>query len=115
LVLIAEKEMEAPDALPNLPTTRLGFLVARHVASEWELENIVVAASARRMGVGRRLLEALVAWAIQTKSESVLLEVRESNVAARRLYERLEFQEAGRRKWYYGNPSEDAILYTRRL
>ena len=115
LVLIAEEEKGSSRALPNPSSSPLGFLVARHVASEWELENIVVAPSVRRMGVGRQLMGALVTWAIQTESHSILLEVRESNVAARRLYEQLEFQETGRRKSYYANPLEGAILYTRTL
>jgi [ribosomal protein S18]-alanine N-acetyltransferase len=89
----------------------LGFLVALHVASEWELENIVVAATERRRGLGKRLLEALLARARETKSESVFLEVRESNSAARGLYEKAGFQQMGRRTAYYSNPPEDAVLY----
>jgi ribosomal-protein-alanine N-acetyltransferase len=41
--------------------------------------------------------------------------VRESNTAARRLYEKLGFSEIGRRKAYYHNPQEDAILYSKTL
>jgi [ribosomal protein S18]-alanine N-acetyltransferase len=88
-----------------------GFLVARHVASEWELENIVVAAQARRKGVGKALLQALLDRAQSTESKSVFLEVRGSNAAARALYESAGFQQTGRRKSYYANPAEDAILY----
>ena len=93
----------------------LGFLVARHVDREWELENIVVAPSARRKGLGKRLLEALIERATQTNSQSVFLEVRESNARARSLYERAGFREAGRRKSYYASPLEDAIVYRRSL
>jgi [ribosomal protein S18]-alanine N-acetyltransferase len=91
----------------------LGFLVARHVASEWELENIVVASYARRKGLGNRLLQAFLDHAKRVNSETVFLEVRESNMAARALYEGAGFEQTGRRKSYYSNPPEDAILYRR--
>ena len=89
----------------------VAFLVARHLAPEWELENIVVAASARRMGWGKQLLERLLMHARETNSEAVFLEVRESNLAARTLYEHSGFAQTGRRKSYYTNPDEDALLY----
>jgi len=89
----------------------LGFLVARLLAPEWELENIAVEPSMRRIGAGTKLLAALIAEARRTNSESVLLEVRESNQAARAFYERAGFRVNGRRKSYYAEPSEDAVLY----
>jgi len=89
-----------------------GFLVAKHLVPEWELENIVVAPSARRTGVATRLLEALLSAARVTHSEAVFLEVRESNSAAQALYQKIGFRGAGRRKSYYSNPLEDAVLYT---
>lgn len=103
LVLVAE----ASSGLRELT----GFLVARHVAREWELENIVVGPSLRRKGIGQNLLDALFQRATETNSQSVFLEVRESNDSARRLYEAAGFQRSGRRKLYYSGPSEDAILY----
>jgi ribosomal-protein-alanine N-acetyltransferase len=90
----------------------LGFLVARHVSDEWELENIVVAAHARRKGIGAALMKSLLDHARRTAGKQVLLEVRESNQAARKLYEAAGFRESGRRKLYYSNPDEDAILYS---
>lgn len=89
----------------------LGFLVARHIAPEWELENIVVAPAARRTGLGKRLLGALLTAARETNNAAVFLDVRESNAAARSLYEKTGFQLTGRRKAYYTNPQEDAVLY----
>ena len=89
----------------------VGFLVARQIAAEWELENIVVAASAKRRGIGRQLLDFLIKTAHETNSDMLFLEVRESNVPARRLYESAGFVENGRRKGYYPDPIEDAILY----
>ena len=92
-------------------TSVLGFLVALRLAPEWELENIVVAPSARRRGVGRQLMDALLSAARRSNSGSVFLEVRESNDAARTLYEKGGFKQTGRRKSYYANPMEDAVLY----
>jgi ribosomal-protein-alanine acetyltransferase len=108
LVLVAELESTFPGAV-------VGFLVAQHIASEWELENIVVSASDRRQGIGRSLLGALLAAARQTNSDAVFLEVRESNTAARSLYESVRFEQQGRRNSYYSNPSEGALLYRRKL
>ncbi|HEY3615316.1 MAG TPA: ribosomal protein S18-alanine N-acetyltransferase [Candidatus Sulfotelmatobacter sp.] len=93
----------------------LGFLVAHHLAPEWELENIVVAPAARHRGIGKRLLETLLDAARETNSSAVFLEVRESNTAARTLYEGSGFEQTGRRRSYYTSPSEDAILYRRAL
>jgi ribosomal-protein-alanine N-acetyltransferase len=100
LVLLAERE----DVL-------LGFLVAQHIGSEWELENIVVSPAERRKGIGVRLMRALMDAAGQSASQSVFLEVRGSNQPARRFYETTGFQQAGVRKNYYRDPPEDAILY----
>ena len=98
------------------PDTALAaLLVARHITPDWELENIVVAPDARRRGLGKRLLEALLAHAHETNSESVFLEVRESNAAARALYDWAGFQIAGIRKSYYVNPLEAAVLYRREV
>ena len=93
----------------------LGFLIAHHLAPEWELENIVVAPAARHRGIGKRLIEALLDAARNTDSSAVFLEVRESNTAARILYENSGFEQTGRRPSYYSSPSEDAILYRRAL
>jgi len=110
LVLIAESSPDDAGRFdPAAPI--LGFLIAHHLAPEWELENIVVAPEARGQGVGTRLMGGLLARASQTNSQAVFLEVRESNVAAISLYEKLGFQQTGRRKSYYSNPVEDALLY----
>lgn len=89
----------------------LGFVVARHLSPEWELENIVVSAVSQRQGIGRCLLRSLLERAIETSSEAIFLEVRASNRAARSLYESAGFCQTGLRRFYYSNPPEDAILY----
>lgn len=88
-----------------------GFIIARAAGQEWEIENIAVAGSARRHGLGTRLLGEFLDLARAKGAESVFLEVRESNRAARALYEKWSFTEGGRRKRYYRDPEEDAILY----
>jgi ribosomal-protein-alanine N-acetyltransferase len=110
LVLVAESPVP-PASHPDADGDVVGFLVARHLAAEWELENIVVAPTVRRQGLGRQLLDALSLAARETAGGSVFLEVRESNAVARTLYERAGFEQTGRRKGYYTDPIEDAVLY----
>jgi ribosomal-protein-alanine N-acetyltransferase len=90
----------------------LGFLIARITGEECELENIVVASSSQRCGVGSKLMQELIGVARGQGATRVFLEVRESNVAARRLYERCGFIISGHRKSYFADPGEDAVLYT---
>lgn len=89
----------------------VGFLVGRSVGAEWEIENIGVAGPARRRGLGSRLVGEFLDWVRAKGANAVCLEVRESNRAARSLYEKWAFVEAGRRRGYYRDPEEDAILY----
>jgi [ribosomal protein S18]-alanine N-acetyltransferase len=112
LALVAEGTSKDASHSPTEDTGKnlLGFLVARLGAGEWELENIVVSLAVRRKGLGLRLLDNLLTHARETTGTSVFLEVRESNTAARSLYHRAGFRETGRRKSYYTNPQEDAIL-----
>lgn len=90
--------------------TVVGFIVGRQVADEWEIENIAVTGSARRCGLGSRLVGELLDLVRSRGGTSVFLEVRESNRAARSLYEKWAFIEVGRRKMYYQNPAEDALV-----
>lgn len=88
----------------------IGFLVAQNGGPEWELENIAVLPEFRRKGVACGLLSALLAQARSLRAERILLEVRASNHAAIRLYHASGFQMLARRRDYYRNPSEDAII-----
>ena len=92
-----------------------GLVCAQAVAGEWEIENVVVAAGFLRRGVANELIRALIHRAKNEAASALLLEVRESNLAARGLYRKHGFREVGRRPAYYENPAEDAILYTLRL
>jgi len=90
-----------------------GFLCVRVVAGEWEIENVVVDEEFRRHGIGAALMRALLNKWEAASGASVLLEVRESNAAARAVYEASGFSQVGRRRAYYGDLVEDAILYAR--
>jgi ribosomal-protein-alanine N-acetyltransferase len=88
-----------------------GFLVARTLGPDWEIENLAIAPSARRLGVGRALVAELLQRARHAEAATVMLEVRESNQAARALYESSGFQAVARRIAYYHDPPEDAVIY----
>jgi ribosomal-protein-alanine N-acetyltransferase len=92
-----------------------GFIIGRDLGPEWEIENVVVAEAARRRGLGERLVRELLSLARSRGAQAVFLEVRESNGAARGLYSKMGFVETGRRKSYYTNPEEDALLYKKIL
>jgi [ribosomal protein S18]-alanine N-acetyltransferase len=87
-----------------------GFIIVRCMAEEWEIENVVVAPGSRRRGVATALVGDLLRKTVQSGAAAVLLEVRESNIAARQLYEKHGFREAGRRTAYYHDPLEDGLL-----
>jgi ribosomal-protein-alanine N-acetyltransferase len=87
-----------------------GFVVALCLGPEWEIENIAVDSAHRRRGCANLLLRELLGHASHQGAERVLLEVRESNQVARAFYARSGFQVIGRRKSYYRDPEEDAVL-----
>ncbi len=89
----------------------IGFLIAHNIAGDCELENIAVSSDHRQRGIGQQLVSALFCAIRSNATKSIFLEVRESNSAARKLYERCGFHQYGSRKSYYSNPSEDAVLY----
>ncbi len=93
----------------------LGYSVVIVVQDEAELANIAVTERARGEGIGRQLLTAALEAARAERVESMYLEVRESNSAARSLYESLGFSPAGRRRGYYQEPEEDALVLVWRI
>ena len=92
-----------------------GFVAANALAGEWEIENVVVASKLLRLDIASQLLRDLIRRAESAPASVLLLEVRESNLPARRLYEKHGFAEEGRRRAYYRDPKEDAILYALRF
>lgn len=90
-----------------------GYLLAYTAADEAEIARIAVAKEFQRQGAARTMLEELFDLCAQQEVGKVLLDVRESNAAARSLYEHAGFKEDGVRQKFYENPVEDAILMSR--
>lgn len=89
-----------------------GFLMAFHVLDECHLLDIATEEKFRRRGIGAALICELMKRAGEKDGSVIYLEVREKNQAARGLYEKLGFVPVGKRKDYYKNPTDDAVLYT---
>jgi ribosomal protein S18 acetylase RimI-like enzyme len=121
--LVSRRDQQLPPSIPNRskPETGnpklhiLGFIVARAIGPEWEIENIAVSAGARRQHLATGLVNGILELARQRGGVSVFLEVRESNVAAQALYEKCGFVQTGRRSDYYLQAAEDAVLYRHQL
>lgn len=77
---------------------------------EIQLMNIAVDPEKRGRGIGERLLREMIRAGVLKGMAQAWLEVRTSNVAARRLYEKLGFAAVGRRPHYYRDTGEDAIV-----
>lgn len=90
-----------------------GYFLLMAAVDEAHLLNVAVAASRQREGLGRYLLDKVAACARGLGMESVLLEVRPSNLRALKVYEKYGYTEIGRRKGYYpahNGQREDAIV-----
>ena len=87
-----------------------GFVASRLVADELHVNNIAVRPEYRRTGLGGRLLKAVMREGLRLGARVAVLEVRATNHAAQSLYERYGFRIAGRRKGYYSEPPEDALV-----
>ena len=90
----------------------LGYVGMTYILDEGYISNVAVAPAMRRRGVADALILALTEIARERGLSFVTLEVRQSNEAAIRLYEKHGFTEVGRRKNYYERPKEDALLMT---
>ncbi len=87
-----------------------GYVIGWFIEDEAHLANLAVAPALRRRGLGRRLLAALLAEASRRGSRWILLEVRPSNLAALSLYGEFGFRPVGRRRAYYADTQEDALV-----
>ena len=90
----------------------LGYAGLHVILDEGYIDNVAVRPEYRRQGVADRLLDVFCRFG-QARLAFLTLEVRPSNTAAVALYEKHGFREAGRRKNYYENPTEDALLLTK--
>ena len=112
LVLVAaDRTGEGRDGAGRLG----GYVVALVVGPEAEIADLAVAPDSRRRGIGRALLERVSSELTARGVRTLFLEVRESNRAARTLYESSGFRSVGRRRGYYRQPVEDALLLKREI
>lgn len=93
----------------------LGYVGMMFVLDEGYISNVATAPSARRNGIGRALISALLKQAEELALSFVTLEVRRSNEPAKALYAQQGFLAVGERRDYYQRPKEDAILMTKFL
>ena len=113
-----ERELERPEVCfiyilrtPDVPVA--AFCAFWLVVDQVHINNLAVRPEMRQRGLGSRLLDAVMKEAGNLGAASLMLEVRESNTAARRLYERAGFNVHSVRKSYYTNPVEDALVLVR--
>ena len=88
----------------------LGYLCYWVVFDELRLMNLAVRPGFRRQGIASRLVGHALEEGMRQGTVRALLEVRASNRPAQQLYETFGFRQYGRRRFYYTNPDEDAIL-----
>jgi ribosomal-protein-alanine N-acetyltransferase len=88
----------------------IGYLCLWEIADELHITNIAVHPTRRRQGVGRVLLQGVLEDARERRLRLVVLEVRPSNTEARTLYEGFGFRVIGRRRGYYYDTGEDALV-----
>lgn len=103
MILIAEQETTAP-------AKALGFAAFHRVLDEAELRNIAVDPAHQRGGLGRALLEEAKRRLLTEGVKRIYLEVRASSQPALNLYVSLGFEVLTRRRHYYQNPDEDALV-----
>jgi ribosomal-protein-alanine N-acetyltransferase len=99
----------------SAPNEIAGFIVARVIADELHVNNVAVRPEFRGLGFGSALLQTTLDQARKRDAKIAQLEVRAGNDAAQRLYHRCGFAIVGRRKNYYRNPTEDALLMSLQL
>lgn len=93
----------------------VGSVLGREAAGEAEILTIAVEPQLRRHGLGRQLLAVVLDELAAGGATAVWLEVRPSNLAARRMYQAAGFVATGMRRGYYRRPTEDALILSLRL
>ena len=94
--------------------TLLGYAYFQFILDEGYVGDLAVREDARRGGIGAALVTAMDDEALRKGLAFLTLEVRESNLPARRLYEKCGYETVGVRKNYYEKPAENAVLMTKR-
>ncbi len=93
----------------------IGFAVASSAGELAELESVAVSKPVRCQGVGKALCRQVMDWSRDRGAKTIELEVRASSDSALALYRSLGFIEQGRRRGYYHNPADDAVLMSAAL
>lgn len=116
----SEKSFEEAFSSPNITVfaavdetnenALAGFSCLMWYGDEGEILNIAVKASARKNGIGQLLMDAMLTEGTANGVRDFYLEVRESNTAARHLYDKNGFVALGVRRRYYTRPVEDAVI-----
>ncbi len=106
---------DADLVVAELDGALVGYACSWFVVDQGELGNVAVAEGWRNHGVGTRLIESVIERALERGAREVFLEVRPSNISAQRLYGRFGFREVARRRNYYTDPPEDAVVMRRSL
>ena len=88
----------------------LGYSGFRHVLDEGHITTLAVSPKFRKKGIGTKLIMQLITDAKAKGLIKLYLEVRQSNVAAQKIYKKLGFKILDRRREYYQHPSEDALV-----
>lgn len=88
----------------------VGYCGLNHVLDEGQIINIAVHPDYRRRGIGDMLMNQMIEYAESNDIKVLTLEVRESNLSARKMYEKYGFYDVGIRPRYYQDPLEDAVL-----
>jgi [ribosomal protein S18]-alanine N-acetyltransferase len=88
----------------------VGFLIGRPAADEFEILNLAVGKKFQRSGIATKLIHGAIETARSAGVAQIFLEVRASNLPGIALYSRQAFRVCGRRKNYYRDPVEDAVL-----
>lgn len=92
-----------------------GFIAARLTIDELHINNVAVRDPYRRRGMGGALLDAVLKKGARLGARTALLEVRATNYPAQALYEKYGFRVTGRRRNYYAEPPEDALVMSAAL
>ncbi len=93
-----------------LENALVGYVGIWKIIDEAHMTNLAVHPKFQRQGIARELLRRVKQYAVESGANSMSLEVRESNAAAQNLYVSMGFSAVGRRKRYYSDNKEDALI-----
>ncbi|MBQ8209715.1 MAG: ribosomal protein S18-alanine N-acetyltransferase [Clostridia bacterium] len=91
----------------------IGYICCDDIIGEVNVNTVAVDKTFRRRGIGSILINKTVEWCKNNNSDSLTLEVRESNIPAINLYSKFGFEILGKRKNFYSKPIEDALIMTK--